>query len=305
MGNLKTIFLWTAVVLLALLAARFAWVLYEGPRSRTSPSVYEYSAAAQEVGKRFETAPLRTESPLEISSELLTAVSDSLPSSLQEKRAEQGAPEGAIAAALEFLSITATGDVAAYNHWRAAQGFVFLDAYPDDSEQFQTYMTARYEAVTGRDRPPNQTARAFYEEMFAAYPAQDDGALRPTSIAIGHAAAELQYKRVTHPDEHMGHAQLASDGLGSLYWVGGTTGSCVSFWEYDRSPQQLIDAHGAIWKARVWIAPVGAHGHIIPTCIWLTHDPDPSRGWRVTNWVVSNVGKGARVTEAYAACGVF
>ena len=148
-------------------------------------------------------------------------------------------------------------------------------------------------------------ARAYYENIFPAYLEQDGGALRPEAIIVAPGGLECRYKYITHPDDHLAYTLETPDGLGNAFWVGGTTGSCVQFWEYDATMSELVERHGGVWRARIWIALRGARGHVIPTQLRLTFDPAPGRRWFVHRWTVSNIGRHARVTDAAMACGVF
>ena len=294
------------ILVLVYLALALSYYLIAGPRSRTASSVYTYAAAAQYTAEAFKTQPLETApggwTP---TAELVTAVTAAFPSSQQDQREELGVPDGAVAAALEFLAVTGSGDVAAYNAWRRAQGYTFPEDFTPRMKEakFHDVLIARYEGVMHKNPPKDISAKQYFDAIFKAYPAQDHGALRPAGIAVSPLAAECRYKYITHPDDHMGSAQPSSEGLGSIFWTGGMTGSCVEFWQYDRTREELVEQHGGLWLARLWLAVRGQTGSTIPTEIWLFNDP--GRGWRVKWWVVNNVGKSARSTNAYAACGVF
>jgi hypothetical protein len=302
---MKNALLALAALLLLYAAIALTYRLAVGPQSRPADVVFERAEAAQSRAANWPSEPLGLSPDARPSAELIRMIRSALPPSLRDRRESADAPEGAIAAALEFISMIGTGDPAAYIEWRETQGFAFLDRLPrtpsgDSAADRYDYAFTLYRKMPGDlvgDSPPSELPpREAFGLLFSAYASQDEGSLRPVAVATAPRAAEVHLKRITHPDDHMRYVPFAEDGLGSRFWIGGTTGTFLPWFAYQRSLQEIVDAHGGVWLARIQLSVRGARGHLIPTRLLLFHDP--AAGWRVKTWSLGNIGEHTGVTDA-------
>jgi hypothetical protein len=304
MGAIKRIVL----TLLALVAAYLVFVLIHnlifGVATRTAPVVYEKARAAQTLAKDWASEPLPMETIAPPSASTVTSVKSAFPPSLHGHRESAGAPEDAVAAALEFASAIGSGDPAAYVAWRESRGFAFLGRFPlghvgEPMDDVLNYAWRLYRKMPGElagETPTTELApREAFDTLFTAFAMQDGGSLRPIGVAVAPGAAEAHYKRITHADDHMRYVPFAEDGLGHPFWVGGIGIMLRPWFSYERTMEELIEAHEGVWLARVHLALRGARGHTIPNRVTLFYDP--ASGWRVREWAIANIGLEARVTE--------